>query len=1542
MADNGVPQFTQAELMAQMAELQAEVKRLAELSARNNANQIGEGSSKRSSQGAPDLLIADPPKERLTLDNPFSEEITNFQMPKHFTLPSSLEPYKGIGDPRAHIKKFQSMMFFNGPNNEPVLCRAFPTYLDGAALLWFSKLPAGSISSFEELAKSFIDYFAAARIYVHGSDYLGTIRQGPQESLKDYLTRFAEATMEIPDLDPAVHLHALKAGLRPGKFRETIAITKPKTLEEFRERAAGQMKIEELREANKTERKPIREEERSMRSTHNKEVGKTFKLTPKFDNYTRFNTRREKIIKEILNAKIIKPPIRAGSYQDQRFVDKTKHCAFHQKYGHTTDECIIAKDLLERLARQGLLDKYIEARKHKEDDRGREERQPTSVNKEKWPNNNLPKAVINCISGGFAGGGETTSARKRSYRAMLAIEGASPPNKSDAPDLEITFNKADMSSAAPHLDDPVVISIQTGDLLVRKVLLDPGSSADVLFHSTFLKMNLSEKLIQPSSGELVGFSGERVPIKGYIWLKTTIGENASFRTLDIQYLIVDCNSPYNIILGRPALNMFRAVISTFHLCVKFQAQDGKIATIHSDRQQARQCYNSCLKRSDNSGRQHEIKAVQTREEVLSLAELDPRGDTQERPQPTDELQKIQLTSKPEQVTYIGQALQGQERSDLVKLLRANADLFAWTPADMPGISPEIICHKLATNPSSRPLAQKKRNLGAEKSKAALEETNLNKACPKDAYPLPCIDKLVDNASGFESLSFMDAYSGYNQILMHPEDQSKTAFITEHGNFCYRVMPFGLKNAGATYQRLMDKVFHHQIGRNMEIYVDDMVAKTKREKSHCEDLKEIFGQLRNYNMRLNPEKCAFGVKGGKFLGFMLTSRGIEANPEKCSAILNMESPKTIKEVQQLAGRVAALSRFLPAASSRAYHLFQTISKNKKFHWTEEGEKAFSELKAILATPPVLQRPEIGDPLYLYLSVSNYAISSALILETGKTQQPVYFVSRVMQPTEQRYPKIEQLALALITTARRLRHYFQSHTIIVRTNHPLRQILTKPELAGRLTKWSIELSEFDIQFQTRPALKAQVLTDFITEMTPHDHIETWELHVDGASSREGSGAGMILKEGNKVVAEQALQFHFSASNNQAEYEALIAGLKLALSHKATNLTAHCDSLLVVQQIRGEFQVKDPLLEQYWLIAKDLISNFSSFTILHVHREQNVRADILSKLAATRADTQTSTLSQHTLTKPSIELLCIENINHLHDWRKPFLEYICTGTLPRDELHPQQFKRKASFYTKISGELYRRGFSQPLLRCLDQNQAKEVMNEVHEGVCGNHIGGRALAAKIIRTGYYWPTIKRDCIAKVKTCDKCQKHEAISTKPAEVLHSMEAIKKKLDNAKGEWAELIPEVLWSYNTTIHNTTGETPFKLVYGSEALIPIEVGLPTLRAELYDEQQNQRARSAELDLAEEDREIAAIKQRAQKRIMERKYNRKVIPRIFNKGDLVLRRTEEARRPPAHGKLAANWEGPFRVTQVLGKGAYQLQTLQGNAIPGNWNISSLKMYMS
>jgi len=156
-----------------------------------------------------------------------------------------------------------------------------------------------------------------------------------------------------------------------------------------------------------------------------------------------------------------------------------------------------------------------------------------------------------------------------------------------------------------------------------------------------------------------------------------------------------------------------------------------------------------------------------------------------------------------------------------------------------------------------------------KWRMCVDFTDLNKACPKDSFPLPRIDLLVDSTSGHELLTFMDAFSGYNQIHMDEIDQGKTSFITDRGLYCYKMMPFGLKNAGATYQRLVNKMFRDQIGWNLEVYVDDMLVKSIRTASHIEDLRETFGTLRSHKMKLNPAKCAFGVSSGKFLGFMVS-------------------------------------------------------------------------------------------------------------------------------------------------------------------------------------------------------------------------------------------------------------------------------------------------------------------------------------------------------------------------------------------------------------------------------------------------------------------------------------------------------------------------------------------------------------------------------------------------------------------------------------------------------------------------------------------------
>ncbi|XP_072080906.1 uncharacterized protein [Arachis hypogaea] len=245
-----------------------------------------------------------------------------------------------------------------------------------------------------------------------------------------------------------------------------------------------------------------------------------------------------------------------------------------------------------------------------------------------------------------------------------------------------------------------------GKLTVKKVLLDPGSSADVLFYLTFQKMYLSDKALQPSTGELVGFSGEREPMLGYVWLKTTLREPPYLKIIDIQFLVVNCASSYNVILGRPSLNSFGAIVFTIYLCVKFHVQGNIVTTIHADHKEARQCYNVGLKLKPPEPVQR-INSVYNAKDIPSLAELDPRDDMSHRPTPTDELKKVQLTEQENQYTNIGFVFSIDCEQNIINLLKSNSDLFSWTPADMPDIDPAIVCHKLAVNPNARLVRQKK-------------------------------------------------------------------------------------------------------------------------------------------------------------------------------------------------------------------------------------------------------------------------------------------------------------------------------------------------------------------------------------------------------------------------------------------------------------------------------------------------------------------------------------------------------------------------------------------------------------------------------------------------------------------------------------------------------------------------------------------------------------------------------------------------------------------------------------------------------------------
>ncbi|XP_057452760.1 uncharacterized protein LOC130744605 [Lotus japonicus] len=953
---------------------------------------------------------------------------------------------------------------------------------------------------------------------------------------------------------------------------------------------------------------------------------------PAQGHQTKLNASLSTILRAVGQTNVVqypRPPRRPPAN-----VDTTKWCEFHKAMGHNTDNCWTLRKEIERLIKAGHLSNFV-SRDNTQLDAVKNKGGDSAKGKEVIEELGAPAGSCLSIAGGFSGGRISSKGRKRYVEAVNSVhhayEGECWLNHTP-----ITFSPKDFDHVIPHDNDPIVVTLRVNNYVTKKVFLDQGSSADIIYGDAFERLGLKESDLKPYTGCLVGFTGDRAKVRGYVELDTAFGEGEYVKKFQVKYLVLPCKATYNVLLGRDTLNKICAIISTAHLTVKYPACNGKVGILRVDQEAARACYAQSLelygKRAAKEA--HRVTEIFPHENF----NLDPRDDSEElRPQPAEETKSVHLSGR---ALKIGSTLSKEQEDRLVELLKNNLDLFAWTIKDVPGIDPNVISHHLSIRPGAKPVIQARRRMGEERDKAVQIETqkllegkfirevqyptwlanvvmvrkangkwrmctdyrSLNKVCPKDSYPLPNVDKLVDGASGNELLSLMDAYSGYNQIMMYRPDEEKTAFMTR---------------------------------RNMEVYVDDMIVKTVKGGAHHEDLAEAFAQIRKYNMRLNPEKCSFGILGGKFLGFMVTSRGIEVNPDKCKAIVNMKSPSNIREVQRLTGRLAALSRFLPKAGDRAAPFFACLKKNVTFQWMGACEEAFQQLKELLASPPMLAKPTPGIPLILYLAVTEAAVSTILLQEENKQYKIIYFVSHTLQGAEARYQKIEKVALAILKTARRLRPYFQSFHIKVKTDIPLRQVLQKPDLSGRLVSWSVELSEYDISYEPRGQVTIQSLIDFVAELTPTEGDKEnaeWVLSVDGSSNESGSGAGVSIESPDKMLIEQSLKFGFRASNNQSEYEALIAGLRLAIELGVQKLYIKGDSQMVVKQVRGEYQVKDPQLYKYLEIVQRLMQAIGHVRIEHIPRSQNERADALVKLASTGRLGNYQTVIQEVLPHPS----------------------------------------------------------------------------------------------------------------------------------------------------------------------------------------------------------------------------------------------------------------------------------------------------------------------
>ncbi|KAK3007885.1 hypothetical protein RJ639_013715 [Escallonia herrerae] len=965
---------------------------------------------------------------------PLSKAIEKAKLPPNFRMPQC-DLYDGTGDSGEHVYQFQTNMLLLQVS-DAVMCRAFPTTLRKAAHAWFKSLQPRSIHSFSQLSDLFQKHFVSNRSRRQNSASLLNVVQEKNESLACFLGRFNAATLEIDNLDESVKYTAFLRGLRPtSKFAFSVNKSPPGNMKALLEKANKYIQAEEYLETHRDRLGEGKPEQKKRSREITPPEGKSAKR-PKHDerrpkdtfNLTPLNAKPSQILHEIKDNKALQWPDRMKSRPNKR--NKDLWCHFHNDHGHTTDNCGSLKRAIEALIKRGQLRKFVAPGE------GRQQTPPAMEERENQEDN---AGTINTISGGIAAGGSSGKARKAYAREVCVT--SQPPNKKlkTVPAATITFSDDDSKGIKTPHDDPLVITIKAGNFDVKRVLIDNGSSAEILFHDAFEKMNIPTDSLRKMEAPLYGFSNHPVVAEGIIALPVAIGTPPAQANLMLDFVVVKVPSTYNAILGRPALNRLQAVVSTYHLKMKFPTEHG-IGEVKGDQTTARQCYvTSC--RSKNK-------------EALIIEDL--REDT-----------KMQ---------------RGEPVEDLVSI----------------------------------------------------------------------------------------------------------------------------------------------------------------------------------------------------------------------------------------------------------------------------ERSFEELKTHLSSPPLLSKPFPGEDLLIYLSVTEVAVSTVLIREKNGVQKPIYYVSKVLQDVETRYPKIDKIALALIISARRLRPYFQSHTIIVLTDQPLRKVLMSPEASGRLVNWSVELGEFDLQYKPRSAVKAQALADFIVECTlPEDPpqlvisevTDPWNLYVDGSSAVGNSGAGIILISPEGFIIEYALRFR---------------NLRVKTARYAL--------------VEGPFPMASGQ-RRFVIVAIDYFTKW------------------------------TEAESLATITSAKCEDFFWKNI-------------ICRFGVPRALVvdNGKQFDNSnfRTFCSNLSIDLRFTSVAHP-----QSNGQTENMNR---GI------------------------------------------------------LQGLKKKLNEAKGAWVDELPKVLWAYRTTPHSVTGETPFSLCYGTEAMLPVEIGVPTIRALHFSELNNDVGLRANLDLVKEARTQAHVRSVIVKQRVARYYNQKV----------------------------------------------------------------------
>ncbi|XP_019429578.1 PREDICTED: uncharacterized protein LOC109337132 [Lupinus angustifolius] len=778
---------------------------------------------------------------------------------------------------------------------------------------------------------------------------------------------------------------------------------------------------------------------------------------------------------------------------------------------------------------------------------------------------------------------------------------------------------------------------------------------------------------------------------------------------------------------------------------------------------------------------------------------------------------------------------------------------------------------------------------------------------------------------------------------------------------------------ATYQRAMVTLFHDMLHKEIEVYVDDIICKSKVEEEHVVNLRKLFERLGKYSLKLNPTKCSFGVKSGRVLGFIVSQKGIEVDPEKLTATCEP--------------------------------IFKLLRKNQPVKWNDDCQRAFESIKQYLTSPPILMPPVPGRPLLMYLTVLDDFMGCVLAQhdESGRKEQAVYYLSKKFTDCETRYSLLERTCCALVWASRRLRQYMLSHTTwLISKMDPIKYIFEKPILTGRIARWQVLLSEYDIMYVTQGSVLADYLVNQPIERHgsmhqefPGENImnlssrksieeEVWTLVFDGASNALGHGVGVVLVSPENNFTPIIARLCFDCTNNIAEYEACVLGLQETLERKVKLIEVFGDSALVIHQVKGEWETRDGKLVPYKEYIQKMMEQFEQIRFYHIPRDDNRLADALSTLASMfhiNGDDQ-PLIRIKTRDQPAY-CCAIETSGDGKPWYHDIKKYVQRKEYPREasETDKRTLRRLATSFFLDGNILYKRNHDMVLLRCVEEKEAEMILKDVYKGSFGTHANGHAVARKILRAGYFWLTMETDCCAYVRKCHKCQICADNINAPSNPLNVLSApwpfsivtrkvvlrfVKKELvciyglpskiitDNATNLNNKMMTEMCNEFKIKHHTSSPYRPkmngaveaanknIKKIIQKMVVLPVEVEIPSLRimAESgLEESEWVQARYDQLNMIDGKR-LAAIchGQLYQKRPM-RAFAKKVRPRYFREGGLVLKKILPIQKD-RRGKWTPNYEGPFVVKNAFSGGALILTTMDGNDLPLSVNSDAVKKY--